>query len=300
LEPLTALLVVALAEFGGLFLFGRRVADTLGGQMLHVPVGAGHTVVLAVLLAAVCGALLWNSIMWRMALPTSSSHALVGGLVGAFAVAYGPAGVEWPVFVRIFLLLGIVPIAGCFVGFLLTRLSYWVGEFMTPAVSPLFNALQVMALAGIALAHGSNDGQKSLGIMGLAYGMLAGASSVPWPRYFYPLAAGALAVGVLIGSRRLIHKMGRQLYRVQELQSFASQTATLTLVGASCLAGAPMSTTQVLSTSVLGSGAAVHPRGVRWDLAGGIGLVWICTIPAAAAVAGLLVLTVRILLHVVS
>jgi PiT family inorganic phosphate transporter len=120
------------------------------------------------------------------------------------------------------------------------------------------------------------------------------------PVVLYCLSGGALALGVLIGSRRMIRKMGKQLYRVQELQSFSSQVSTFALVGASCLAGIPMSTTQVLSTSVLGAGAAVRPRSVRWDLAAGIGLVWLLTIPAAALVSAGLVELFKGIFHVVS
>ncbi len=302
LEPLPALLLVAVAEIAGLFLLGREVAHTLGRQMVHVPASVVPSQVLPVLAAALCGALVWNTAMWRLALPTSSSHALVGGLVGAFVAQYGWAGVDWPVFTRVFVLLGVVPLAGSVVGFLLTRGSYWLGEFLTPAVSPLFHGLQVMALAGIALVHGSNDGQKSLGLMGLAWVGMGSASSAQtqWPWFLYWISGGALALGVLIGSRRMIRKMGKQLYRVQELQSFSSQVSTFTLVGASCLAGIPMSTTQVLSTSVLGAGAAVRPRSVRWDLAAGIGLVWILTIPAAALVSAGLVELFKGISHVVS
>jgi len=221
LDPLPALLLIAFSEMAGLFLFGHQVAQTLGHQMVHIPAMNGDVRLFPVLLAALTGALAWNSLMWRWALPTSSSHALVGGLVGAFATQFGWRGVDWPIFIRIFFLLGAVPLAGSALGFLLARASAWLGAFLTPAVSPVFHGLQVLALTGIAMVHGSNDGQKSLGIMGLALIGVGSVADSEWPPFLYGMAGGALALGVLLGSRRIIRKMGKQLYRVQELQSFS-------------------------------------------------------------------------------
>ncbi len=302
LDPLPALLLVAVAELSGLFLLGHAVAHTLGHQMIHIPASAGATGVLPVLIGALTAALGWNVLMWHLALPTSSSHALVGGLAGAFIAEYGWVGIDWPTFARIFVLLALVPLAGCALGFALTKISYWCGEFMTPAVGPFFHSLQVISLLGIALVQGSNDGQKSLGLMSLAWvaaGVGRGEQTV-WPQFLTWTSGIALAIGVLMGSRRMIKKMGKQLYRVKELQSFSSQLSTFGLVGLSSLCGIPMSTTQVQSTSVLGSGAAIRPRSVRWDLASDIGLVWILTIPAVGAVSGVLVSIGRWILHVVS
>jgi len=289
LDPLPALLLVAAGEMVGLYLLGQQVANTLGHHMISFPKDTSTIRQLAVLVSALIGALAWNTTMWRLALPSSSSHALVGGIAGAFVTAYGRSGIAWPLFWRIFLLLGIVPLAGVVVGFLLTKILYWGGQFMTPAVSHVFHAFQVVALAGVALVHGSNDGQKSMAMMIMAFLALGRSAAplpnLPWAVYF--VCGGALALGVIFGSRRMIRTLGKRLYRVQELQGLCAQTSAALLVGASSLAGYPMSTTQVVSTSVLGSGIAVHPRGIRWELVWDIMVVWVVTIPASAAVAAL-------------
>jgi PiT family inorganic phosphate transporter len=291
LEPFAALMLIAACEIAGLFLLGQAVARMLAHHMVVFPASAPPRETLGVLASALAGALVWNTGMWRLALPSSSSHALVGGMVGALLSQYGVHGVDWPVFVRIFVFLGIVPIAGAFLGLVLARLTYWVGGFMTPAEGKVFRVLQILALAGMALVHGSNDGQKSLAMILLALAAVGGGhfpdGDLPWPLLL--LCGAALALGVIFGSRRIIRTLGKRLYRVEALQGFCAETSALLLVGASSLLGYPMSTTHVMSTSVLGAGVAVHPRGVRWDLVGGIGLVWLVTIPAAAGLAALIV-----------
>jgi PiT family inorganic phosphate transporter len=254
---------------------------------------------LAVLVAALLGALGWNLVMWKLALPTSSGHALLGGLVGAFVGAYGFDHIHWDVFVRMFLLLGLVPLAGALLGYGLSRFTYWIGEFMTPAWGGILRRLQIASLAGSALAHGSNDGQKTMVMIGLAMaaaGMNGMQRSLPWPVTF--LCGLALMTGLVLGSKRIIQKLGQKLYRVQPLQGVCAQTATALLVGASSLVGYPMSSSQLISTSLLGAGVAVHPRGVRWELVTDIGLAWLITLPTAAVVSGVLGSCVR-WLHVV-
>jgi len=187
-----------------------------------------------------------------------------------------------------------VPLAGSLLGFLLARVIYGLGAFLTPGASKLFRFLQILALAGTALVHGSNDGQKSMAMILMAVVAVDGYASVllfPWPITL--LCGGALALGVVFGSRRIIRTLGKRLYRVEGLQGFCAESSTMFLVGASSFLGYPMSTTHVMSTSVLGAGVAVRPRGVRWDLVGEIGLAWLVTIPAAAALAASMLWIVR-------
>jgi len=238
--------------------------------------------------------------MWRMALPTSSGHSLVGGLAGSFVGGYGVGGIHWDVFAKIFLLLGGVPLAGAFMGYGLSRASYWVGEFLAPAWGGFFRGLQVVALAGVALTHGSNDGQKALALIALASAARAGTTAsqaMAWPMTL--LCGGALAMGLIFGSRRIIQSVGQKLYRIQPLQAVCAQTSTMLLVGVSSLGGYPMSSSQLMSTSLLGAGVAVHPRAIRWDLVGEIGLAWLITLPTAGLVSALMEAGLQRILHVV-
>jgi PiT family inorganic phosphate transporter len=300
LTPLTALLCVAVCEIGGVFLLGQQVARMLGQQLVVFPAGDPPARLLVVLVSAAAGALGWNLAMWRMALPTSSGHALVGGLTGSFLGAYGFGGVHWGVFARIFVLLGVLPLVGSFSGYVLARAGYWVGEFLAPAWGRIFRGMQIFALAGVALVHGSNDGQKAMAVIALAMAARGAAGApqvIPWPVTF--VCGLALAVGLLFGSRRIIQNVGQRLFRIQPLQGVCAQTSTMLLVGISSWAGYPMSSSQLISTSLLGAGVAVHPRGIRWDLVGEIGLAWLITLPMSGLLAASFVWMMQRMWHVV-
>ena len=288
LEPLPALLLVAGCEVVGIFLLGRAVVETMGVKMILFPAGVSSIHILSMLLSAMAGVLLWNMVMWRFAFPSSSSHALLGGILGATWVHFGSVAVAWPVVTRILIGLGVVPLAASLVSFFFARQLYRLGQYLTPAVGGFLRTVNVLVLAGVALVHGSNDGQKSMALVLLAwmaFGMVNAAHLPVW----VALACGCtLGLGVLVGSRRTVRTVGQGFYRVQNLQGLCAESAAMFLVGASSVAGYPMATSHVMSSSVLGAGAAVRPRGIRWDLAGAIGISWLVTIPASAVIAGLL------------
>jgi PiT family inorganic phosphate transporter len=289
MEPLPALIVVAFCEVLGVSLLGHAIVRTIGTNMIFFPVAASPRQILVVLVSAMAGALAWNTAMWRHSWPSSSSHALLGGLLGATWSRFGIAAVAWPVVAKILIGLAMIPLAAAFAGFFLARLLYWAGQFLTPAISGFVRALHIVVLAGIALVHGSNDGQKSMAMVllaMLAFGWGAPAAHLP---AWVGLACGlALALGVVFGSRRTVQTVGQGFYRVQNLQGLCAESAAMLLVGASSIAGYPISSSHVMSSSVIGAGAAIHPRSIRWDIASGLGLAWLLTIPAAAAVAALL------------
>lgn len=286
MDPFPALCLVAACEILGVFLLGNAVVKTMGVSLISLPAAADSGSKLGTLLAAMAGALLWNTTMWRLSLPSSSSHALIGGLIGATWERFGWGALTLPVIGRILVSLAAIPLAAALVGFSISRLLYWGGQYMTPTWGKLLRALHVASLAGIALVHGSNDGQKSMAIMLLALmSMGTAVDHTRLPAWMGIACGAALAVGVIFGSRRTIKTVGKGLYRVQDLQGLCAQSTTMAFVGASSLAGFPMSTSHVMSSSILGAGAAVRPRGIRWDLVGNIGLAWLITIPAAGALA---------------
>ena len=291
MEPLSALLLVAACEMVGVFLLGQAVSRSLARDVLMIPASSLPLPVLLVLTSAFLGALIWNTAMWYFALPTSSSHALVGGMAGAGVCAYGWNAVNWTVFGRMALLLGLIPLGALIVAIVLSRIVYGVGEFLTPGARGFFRWMEILSLAGVGLVQGSNDGQKGLAMMFMGLAVLAGAGNLPgispWPLYL--LSGGSMAVGVIFGSRRIIRTLGRRLYRLEELQGVCAQTTGMLLIGLSSIAGYPMSTSQVMATSVLGAGVAVQPRDIRWNVVGEIGIAWLVTIPASAALAAGLV-----------
>jgi PiT family inorganic phosphate transporter len=287
MQPLPALLLVAGCEMIGVVLLGSAVSRTLVHDFILWPAAVAPVQLMSVLVAAFLGALIWNTAMWFFALPTSSSHAMVGGMVGAILLAYGTQAIRWEVFTRIFLVLGLIPLAGILAAVVLSRGIYWVGEFLAPNAKKFFRGLEIVSLIGASLVQGNNDGQKCLAMMLMALGVLAGAGGLPPSSLgpLYLLCGGSMALGVIFGSRRIIGTLGKRLYRLQELQGFCAQTSTMLLVGSSSLLGYPLSTSQVMATSVVGAGVAVQPRDIRWNVVGEIGVAWLVTIPASAALA---------------
>lgn len=284
LDPLPALCLVACGEVFGVLLLGHAVVNTVGLNMVYFPPEALPVVKLATLFSAMLGAIVWNTTMWRLSLPSSSSHALLGGLLGATWQSFGWAALSTSVIAKILVSLAAIPLLAALVGFLFSRMLYWVGQYLTPAWSKFFRATHILTLTGIALVHGSNDGQKGMAIILLAL-MAVGTVNTALPPWAGLVCGAALAIGVIFGSRRTIQTVGKGFYKIQDLQGLCAQTATMAFVGASSIAGFPMSTSHVMSSSVLGAGAAVRPRAVRWDLAGSIGLAWLFTIPAAGLLA---------------
>jgi PiT family inorganic phosphate transporter len=287
MDPVWALVWVAVCEMAGLFLFGQAVARTLAHNVLIFPEGALPRQMLLVLSCGFTSALVWYTGMWYLSLPTASSHALIGGMVGAAVYEYGRAAVNWPVVLKIIIFLAAIPVIGVITGLVLARVTYWVGSFLTPAAKGLFRFLEVLTLAGVALVQGSNDGQKGIAMiwMGSAALVSAGLSHGVMITPMIILCGLAMAAGVLMGSRRIISTLGKRLYRIDELQGFCAEISTMALVGLSSHWGYPMSTSQILSTSILGAGVAVQPRDIRWDLVGNIGIAWVVTLPAAAGLA---------------
>ena len=302
MEPWSALLLVAISEIAGLFLFGHAVAHTVGLRLFALIPASPPAQLLLAIISALIGALSWNLMMWKMALPTSSGHALIGGLAGAMFSCFGAASMDGSLFLRIVLLLAFVPVLGLMTSYGFSWVLYKSGEYATPAVGKILRYFQRAVLTGTALIHSSNDGQKCVAVVLLAF--LAFKPSVirsglpPW--WLSLMCGSALAIGVIVGSPRTLSTLGRRFYRIQNLQGFCAQSTALLMVLASSLAGYPMSMSHVMSTSVVGAGMAVRPGAVRWSLAGDIALAWLITIPASAVVAGTLSKCLGLVFHVVS
>lgn len=294
MTPIQAVVVVGVFEFLGPLLGGTAVADTIGGFVSLSDLPATHAV--AIVLSGLTGAIVWNVITWWLGIPSSSSHALVGALAGAVCVAAGADHVVWG-FVALFtqgkvtgvtkvlLALLLSPVAGFVVGFLLHRGMNWFLRAAHPAINRQLRLAQFLTSAGLSFAHGANDAQKSMGILTLVLvlGGFIPTFAVPW--WVMLACATALTLGILSGGWRIVRTLGFAIYRVRPLHALDSQlTASVVIMGAS-LVGAPVSTTQVVTSSILGIGASEHPRAVRWQKAESIAVTWVVTIPGAAIMA---------------
>lgn len=281
LKPEHAILLSATANFVGA-LTGTAVAKTIGAGLV-VSTDANQIVVAAALI----GAITWNLITWRIGIPSSSSHALIGGLLGATLIAAGTSAVKWDgVFYKVLIPLVTSPLLGITLGFLFMVLLLNVFRRANPQrLNERFRRLQVLSAAYMAFSHGSNDAQKTMGIMTLALvtaGILP-TFEVPLPVIL--VAATAISFGTAAGGWRIIRTMGQRVVKMDPVHGFAAETTAATIIFAASSIGAPVSTTHVISTAIMGVGSTTRLSAVRWGIAGDIVTAWVLTIPAAGFVA---------------
>jgi PiT family inorganic phosphate transporter len=275
-----SLLLAAAATFVGPFVLGMAVAQTMGGEIV-----APGSVTLAVVLAALVAASSWDALTWYLGIPVSASHSLVGGLLGAVIAAGGFDAIQAAGVLKVAAALVISPIAGFVAALAVMHATRWALRSATPRANTLLSRAQVATAGALALTNGANDAQKTVGVVAL--GLLAlgftATFTVPW--WAVALSAGSLSLGTLLGGERLIRTLGARFYPVRPIHGFTSQLASGAVILAASLAGGPVSSTQVVSMAIVGSGAAERPSKVRWGALGDIGLAWILTVPASALVA---------------
>ncbi|MBI4054570.1 MAG: inorganic phosphate transporter [Elusimicrobia bacterium] len=290
LSPERALFLAAFFEFVGALLFGTAVARLVGYSLLRDPVFSGLSgtrLGLLCLVAALCGALGWNGIGLWFGYPSSSSHALFGGLLGAFWMHSGWGSFTPEVVLAVLLGLFLAPFLGFALSYFWTRwLEALLEGFAAPLGGPL-RRLEIFGMAFLAMSHGANDGQKSMGILALALlfhlGAVPSEGGVPaWVRLG---CAAAIAGGVWMGSLRITRAVGFRLYRIRSLHSLCSQGSAGALLACSSLVGLPLSTGHLIASSLAGAGAGTRPRAVRWDLFAGFFRAWAVTIPVSGAIA---------------
>ena len=283
-SPRVALGVTALAEFCGPFIFGAAVAQTIGRGIIQ-----SSAVTEQVLIVALGGALIWNLFTWTIKLPSSSSHALIGGLLGAATMQAGPQAIQVDGLLNILIALFLSPIIGFFIGFILLRLIMRLSQDSTPRINGFFKRSQLLTALVLGLSHGSNDSQKSMGIITLALLTAGAISTFTVPTWVVALCAFALALGTTIGGWRLIHTVGGiSFYKIRPVDGFSSQVSSALVILLASVFGGPVSATQVIQTSIMGIGAAERANKVRWGLAGDIITAWILTIPATTFVSAVL------------
>jgi PiT family inorganic phosphate transporter len=280
LSPQRALSITAIAEFSGPFLFGVAVAKTIGSEVID-PAAISSLVIIA----ALSSAIVWNLLTWYFGWPSSTSHALIGGLVGAVAVAEGldtihPAGLE-----KVLLALFISPILGLVLGYVTLKAIYFLTRGATPKVNTLFRRGQLPTSVALGLSHGTNDAQKTMGVIAMAMVTTGYVSEFQVPWWVIALSAGAIAVGTFTGGWRLIRTLGGKFYKIRPVHAFGSQLTSAGIILGAALLGGPVSTTQVVSSTIMGAGSADRVSKVRWSVARDIAVAWVLTIPVSALLA---------------
>ena len=298
LSPVAAVVWAASFNFLALFTVGTAVAKTVGSGMIDVAIVNPNVV-----LAALLGAIAWNIITWSYGIPSSSSHALIGGYAGAAIAKSGWAAIVWGAkWIETLSFIVISPIVGLIVGLLLMTAIYWIFRRANPGkVDRLFRTMQLGSSALLSLAHGGNDAQKTMGIIVgllvsvrsltahqtgiLGYLYVDNANGVPF--WVEVTAYTAISLGTLFGGWRIVATMGRRITKLRPVGGFAAETAgALAILGATSL-GIPVSTTHTITGSIVGVGATTRLSAVRWGLARRIVWAWIVTIPAAGIMAAI-------------
>ena len=282
MSPRVALSLSALTNFIGPFLFGVAVATTIGTEVV-----TEEAVTVPTAMAALLAAIVWNIVTWWFGIPSSSSHALIGGFVGAALVGFGTDAIQVEGLTKVLLALLISPILGFILAYLILQLILFIGRGFSPRINEYFRRGEWITTITLGLSHGTNDAQKTMGIMtfGLvAFGVL---DEFVVPTWVIAASAGAIALGTALGGWRLIKTMGAGFYRIRAVHAFSSQVASTAVILGAALAGGPVSTTQVISSSIIGAGSAERVNMVRWGLASQIAMTWVLTIPLTVIMGGL-------------
>ncbi len=280
LSPGHAVIWAAFFNFVAAFVFGTAVAKTVGSGMVDI-----NIVTSSVILAGLIGAIVWDLITWYYGLPTSSSHALIGGYAGAAVAKVGMVALIPSGWTKTLIFIVLAPGFGFVLGFVLMVAVYWICRNMAPSrVDKHFRKLQLLSAAAYSLGHGGNDAQKTMGIIaGVLYaGGLLSEFTIPF--WVVLSAHAAISLGTLAGGWRIIHTMGSKITRLQPVGGFAAETAgAISLFTATAL-GVPVSTTHTITGAIIGVGSTRRLSAVRWGIAGQIVWAWILTIPMSAAI----------------
>jgi inorganic phosphate transporter, PiT family len=289
LSPRNAVIFAAFFNFLAAFGFGVAVADTISNI---VELNVVSTIVIPyIILGALTGAISWNLITWFFGLPTSSSHALIGGLTGAGISAAGLAAIKWSTVGKVALFMVLSPLIGLACGFLFMAAILWITRKANkPTAEGHFKRLQLCSAAAYSFSHGTNDAQKTMGIIipllfSIGYFSAdANASHLPVPLWVIIICYTTIALGTLAGGWRIVRTMGYKITKLRPVHGFAAETAgAATILGASA-AGIPVSTTHVICSSIMGVGTTMGASTVKWGVARSIMFAWILTIPVSALI----------------
>ena len=284
LSPRTAVVMAAVLNLGGALL-GDEVAATLGKGVVNPEVVAGSQVLV---LAALVGAIGWNLITWYAGIPSSSSHALIGGLIGAAVAHAGFNSLNGPsIGEKILLPLVLSPLAGFLAGFLmmnLITLLFW--HVNRHKANGLFHRLQVLSAAFMATSHGLNDAQKTMGIITLALFLFGEIDAIHVPLWVKICCATAMACGTAVGGWKIVKTMGHKIFKLEPVHGFAAETSASLVIAGASMFGAPVSTTHTITASIFGVGSTKRLSAVHWGVAGNLLIAWALTIPAAALLGG--------------
>jgi len=290
LKPLQAVTLAAVANFVGPFLFGVAVATTIGKGIIDP-----DFVTMYIIIGALAGAIVWNLITWWWGLPSSSSHALVGGIIGAGIAGAGTHAIIFGGLEKVATGIIVSPIVGLVGAFLLATLIITIFAKKKPGkVNSAFGKLQLVSSTYFSLTHGANDGQKTMGVIALILLTEGIITKFEVPYYVILMAALAISLGTFFGGWRIVKTMAVKITQLKPYQGFAAETGGATILAVLAQAGIPASTTHAISGAIMGAGAVRRVSAVRWGIGKRIVWAWVITIPASAAVSYLAMLLIKL------
>jgi len=279
MSPRMALSITALAEFIAPFVFGVSVANTIGNGIVEI-----DNLNIDVILSALISALIWSLFTWRFGIPSSSSHALIGGIIGAVVMAVGYEAIKPNGLLIVIIGLFSSPLIGLISGFILMRFVLYFAGFASPRINFFFKRAQFLTALSLAFSYGTNDAQKTIGIMTLTLYIVGYINHFQVPFWVIVINSLLISLGTILGGWRLIRTLGAKFYRIRPVHAFTTQMTAASVILANSFLGAPVSTTQVVSTAIMGVGSAERINKVRWGVAKEIAMAWIFTIPSTALV----------------
>jgi PiT family inorganic phosphate transporter len=287
-----ALMMAALANFAGPFIFGVAVANTIGHG-----IAVSDFITIQILIAALISACIWNLVTWFFGIPASSSHALIGGLIGAVFIGGGIHALISKGILKVFIALFASPIIGLFFGWLTMKIIFLFLKNATPKADYVFKLGQIPTAIAMALSHGANDAQKTMGVITLGLVTTGYQKEFSVPTWVILISASAICMGTFGGGWRLIKTLGAKFYKIKPIHSFASQFASAIVIITASIFGGPVSTTQVVSMAIMGAGAGERISKVRWRVLKNIFLSWVLTIPVTALLSIPIYWLIKLLTH---
>jgi PiT family inorganic phosphate transporter len=283
-----ALTITAVAEFTGPFLFGVAVATTIGHEVLN-----DVEIKLSVTMSALIAAVIWNLITWYLGIPSSSSHALVGGMLGAAIIESGLDVVEMAGLWKVIIALTTSPLIGLVVGYVVMKVVLFFSRPFPPGINTFFKRSQIFTAVALALSHGTNDAQKTMGVITMGLVSAGVLKEFHVPLWVIFISASAIAFGTWVGGWRLIRTLGGKFFKIRPIHGFTAQMTSASVILTASFLGGPVSTTQVVSSAIMGVGSAERVSQVRWGVAGQLITAWFITIPASAVMSALVALVLR-------
>ena len=291
LTPAKAIFFACIFEFIGAYFLGTAVAKTIGKGIIDPMIITGDKYGIIIIFATVISAAGWNIICAVLGFPISASHALIGGFIGAGVVAGGPDIVQWKNILIIFIFLIGAPVISLVFSFFVTKLAYFFDRGTTPKINKTFRFLEICSSMGFALSHGTNDAQKTMGIITfslIVLGLYTPSGDVFIPKWVIIACALSISLGIAFGGKGVIKTIGMNIFRIRHINGFSAQSSGAGVIYLATIFGLPVSSTHIISGAVMGTGAAERVKAVRWGSSFNIFLVWLITMPFTAAVSAII------------